>query len=97
MKANLAQQQGGSSGGGEGMVEALDKISSNLNDRLEKFGKKMGISSAVDGQEVKFDSLFNDDQEAKLESNMGDVQVNKKTGGGIAGNLARLKKLKGDG
>lgn len=95
MKASMAQQGGGSQGDTSGIAGALDKISSSLNDRLEKFGRKMGISSAVEGQEVKYDSLFNDDHEAELESNMGDVQAKKKTGGGIAGNLERLKKLKG--
>lgn len=91
MKASFAQQQGGGAEGGAGMVEALDKISSNLDSRLEKFGRKMGISNAVEGEDVNLASLFNDDQEAKLESNMGDVQVKKKTGGGIAGNLERLR------
>ena len=91
MKASLVQQQGGGAEGGAGMVEALDKISSNLDSRLEKFGRKMGISTAVEGEDVNLASLFNGDQEAKLESNMGDVQVKKKTGGGIADNLERLR------
>lgn len=96
MKANMAQGGGGGSGGDSGNIaDALDKISTSLNNRLEKFGRKMGISSAVEGQEVKYDSLFKDDHEDELESNMGDVQVKKKTSGGIAGNLERLKKLKG--
>jgi hypothetical protein len=100
MKANLAQGGGGGGGGGgeaTGLAAALDKISANLNDRLDKFGRKMGVSSAVEGSEVKYDALFKDDDDTKLESNMGDVQAKKKTGGGIAGNLAKLKKLKGDG
>jgi hypothetical protein len=38
--------------------------------------------------------LFRDDGKS-LESNMDNIQVKQKSGGGIAGNLARLKKLKG--
>lgn len=100
MKAQLATQPAGgapATGDAAGMAAALEKISSSLDSRLDKMGRKMGISSAVEGSEVKYDSLFNDDSEANLESNMGDVQVNRKTGGGIAGNLERLKKLKGGG
>lgn len=106
MKAQLANRPaagdggggGGAGGGGGGdMAAALEKISASLDSRLDKMGRKMGISNAVEGSEVKYDSLFNDDAEANLESNMGDVQVKRKTGGGIAGNLERLKKLKGGG
>jgi hypothetical protein len=57
----------------------------------------MGISSAVEARDVKCESLFDSDDDANMESNMGDVELKQNTGGGIAGNLARLKKLKGDG
>ena len=57
----------------------------------------MGISSAVEAGDVKLDGLFNTDLAEGLESNMDDVQVKKRTGSGIAGNLEKLKKLKGDG
>ena len=73
---------------------ALEKLAGSLNDRLEKLGKKMGISAAVEGEEVKFDGLFKDTGKT-LESNMENIQVKKKAGGGIAANLERLKKLKG--
>ena len=81
----------------DGVSKALDQISASLNSRLEQFGKKMGISSAVEARDVKYESLFDSDDDANMESNMGDVELKQNTGGGIAGNLARLKKLKGDG
>ncbi|MFK7739208.1 MAG: hypothetical protein AB8H80_02705 [Planctomycetota bacterium] len=76
---------------------ALDKLAGSLNDRLESLGRKMGVSSAVEGDaQVDFSGMF-EDGDSKLESNMENIQVKKKTGGGIAANLARLKKLKGGG
>ncbi|MGE3171241.1 MAG: hypothetical protein AB7O97_01365 [Planctomycetota bacterium] len=82
--------------GAPDLSAALEKLAGSLNDRLEKLGKKMGISSAVEGDEVNFDGLFKDTGK-ELESNMENIQVKKKAGGGIAANLERLKKLKGGG
>jgi cell division protein FtsB len=76
------------------LTAALEKLAGSLNDRLEKLGKKMGISAAVEASEVKFDGLFKDSDKA-LESNMKNVELKQKSGGGIAANLAKLKKLKG--
>ena len=77
------------------LVSALDKMANTLNERLDKFGKKIGVSSAVDGEEVNLEALFNDSDLADLESNMDDIEVKQTTGRGIAANLERLKKLKG--
>ena len=64
-------------------------------DRLEKIGKKMGVSAAVESDApVDFTGLFKE-ADKKLESNMENIEVKKTEGGGIAANLARLKKLKG--
>ncbi len=82
--------------GGPDLTAALDKMASTLNERLDTFGKKMGISSAVDAGDVNLEALFNADTE-DFESNMDDVEVKQKTGSGIAANLERLKKLKGGG
>lgn len=76
------------------LTAALDKLAGSLNERLEKLGQKMGISSAVEGEEVSFDGLF-DESSSSLESNMDNIQVKNKAGSGIAANLERLKKLKG--
>ena len=76
------------------LTAALEKLAGSLNDRLEKLGKKMGISAAVEAGEVKFDGLFKDSDKA-LESNTKNVELKQKSGGGIAANLAKLKKLKG--
>lgn len=76
---------------------ALEKLAGSLNDRLETIGKKMGVSAAVESNTpMDFSSLFADDGKS-LESNMQNIEVKQKSAGGIAGNLARLKKLKGGG
>jgi hypothetical protein len=57
----------------------------------------MGVSSAVESDApVDFGGLFKDSDKA-LESNIDNIEVKQKAGAGIAGNLARLKKLKGGG
>lgn len=77
------------------LAAALEKLTGSLNDRLELLGKKMGVSAAVGGEtQVDFGGLFKDSGKS-LESNMDAIEVKQKAGGGIAGNLARLKKLKG--
>lgn len=91
LKASMEQPK---AAGGADLNAALEKLSGNLNDRLEKLGRKMGVSAAVEGGDLKFDGLFKDDGK-QLESNMDNIQVKKKEGGGIAANLAKLKKLKG--
>ncbi len=102
MKASLMQQQqpqaqAPQGGAGVDLSAALDKLTGSLNDRLEKLGRKMGISSAVESdQPMNFNGLFRDADQA-IESNMDNIQVKQKAGGGIAANLAKLKKLKGGG
>jgi chromosome segregation ATPase len=77
---------------------ALEKLTGSLNDRLENLGRKMGVSSAVESDApLDFGGMFGDDQKVELESNMDNIKVKTKTAGGIAANLARLKKLKGGG
>jgi hypothetical protein len=81
---------------GADFTAAIEKLTGTLNDRIEKIGKKMGVSSAVESDApLDFGGLFRDDGSKSLESNMDDIEVKQKAGGGIAANLARLKKLKG--
>lgn len=76
---------------------AIEKLATSLNDRFEKLGRKMGISSAVgNDQPVDLGGLFKDSGPG-LESNINNVESKQKAAGGIAANLARLKKLKGGG
>ncbi len=96
MPGGVPGAAGAVAAGGVDLSAALDKLASTLNERLDKFGRKIGVSSAVEADEVKFDALFSGD-DVELESNMDDVNIKKKTGGGIAANLERLKKLKGGG
>ncbi|MCB9877130.1 MAG: hypothetical protein H6835_05955 [Planctomycetes bacterium] len=99
LKANLMQAQAPQAAPAPGadFSAAIEKLAGSLNDRLETLGKKMGVSAAVGGDApTDFGSLF-DAGESKLESNMDNIQVKQKAGGGIAANLARLKKLKGGG
>lgn len=100
LKKRLEQLSGGKNGGASVPVSGdlsavLAKIEGSINDRLEKIGKKMGVSAAVDSDApVDFSGLFKE-ADKKLESNMENIEVKKTEGGGIAANLARLKKLKG--
>lgn len=97
MKASLMtqSQQPQAAAPGLDLGAAIDKLAGSLNDRLEKFGKKMGISAAVEVEAPKdFSGLFRD-ADLKVESNIEQVQVKQTSGGGIAANLAKLKKLKG--
>ncbi|MFN6194524.1 MAG: hypothetical protein ACK5BN_11965 [Planctomycetota bacterium] len=76
---------------------AIEKLATSLNDRFEKLGRKLGISSAVgNDQPVDLGGLFKDSGPG-LESNINNVASKQKAAGGIAANLARLKKLKGGG
>ncbi len=100
LKANMAnqQQQPAPSAPAPDFSEALEKLTGSLNDRLEKIGKKMGVSAAVeDDSPVDFGGMFDDESGSELESNMDNIQVKQKAVGGIAANLAKLKKLKGGG
>jgi len=57
----------------------------------------MGVSGAVESDSpIDFGGMFKDTGKT-LESNMDNIEVKQKAGGGIAANLARLKKLKGGG
>lgn len=99
MKASLMTQhqpqQPQAAAPGLDLGAAIDKLAGSLNDRLEKFGKKIGISAAVEVEAPKdFSGLFRD-ADLKVESNIEQVQVKQTSGGGIAANLAKLKKLKG--
>lgn len=102
LKANLMQQKAGTpavpaAAAMPDFTAALEKLTGSLNDRLEKLGKKMGVSAAVESDApVDFGGLFKDTGKS-LESNMENIEVKQKAGGGIAANLARLKKLKGGG
>lgn len=103
MKASLLQQQqqpqaqSAPQGAGADLSAAIDKLAGSLNDRLEKFGKKLGISAAVEtGAPQDFTGLFRD-LDQKVESNIDNIQVKQTSGGGIAANLAKLKKLKNGG
>lgn len=82
---------------GDALAAALDRITGTLNDRLESFGRKIGVSSAVEAADVKFDGLFKHADDTKMESNMDTVQLKQKSGGGISANLEKLRKLKGGG
>jgi predicted RNA-binding protein Jag len=99
MKASLMQRdaQPASAAGAADFSAAIEKLAGSLNDRLETIGKKMGVSAAVESNApMDFSGLFDDDSKS-LESNMENIEVKQKSAGGIAGNLARLKKLKGGG
>lgn len=101
MKANMLHQQAApqspAAAPAADFSAAIEKLTGSLTDRLEKLGKKMGVSAAVESDApVDFGGLFKDTGK-ELESNMDNIEIKQKAGGGIAANLARLKKLKGGG
>lgn len=81
----------------DALAGALNQLTSTFTAKLESFGRKMGVSSAVEAEAPSLTSLFKHEDGVKLESNMDNVSVKAKTGTGIAANLERLKKLKGGG
>ena len=99
LKASIAHQQAASPPGPQGAADfeaAMNKLAGSLNERLDTFGKKMGVSAAVGGDNpVDLGGMFREDIDKDLESNMQNIQPKQKAAGGIAGNLAKLKKLKG--
>lgn len=98
MQAQQAQLAAPVAAPAQDFSAAFEKLSGALNDRLEKLGRKMGVSSAVESDSpVDLGSMFNDEQQVELESNMDNIKVKTKSAGGIAANLAKLKKLKGGG
>ena len=80
------------------IAAALEKLAGSLNERLDKFGRKIGVSGAVEEAPLDYGKLFaQQDVAAPLESNLDSVKLKQKSGGGIAQNLERLRKLKGNG
>ena len=80
------------------MEEDLAAIVGSLDDRLDKLGRKMGVTSAVES-DIDYSTLVNStmaEDEPDLESNMDAVDIEKREGAGIEANLARMKKLRGD-
>jgi len=74
------------------LSNSLEKLSRGIEERLEKFGRSMGVSSAVEVGEVQYDKLFSTQQ--KLESNVSTVDIKERKGAGIGGVLDRMKKMR---
>ena len=74
------------------LSSSLEKLSKGIEERLEKFGRSMGVSSAVEVGEVQYDKLFSSQQ--KLESNVSTVDIKERKGAGIGGVLDRMKKMR---
>jgi hypothetical protein len=74
------------------LQQRLDAMTNGIAERLEKFGRSVGVSSAVDAPEVKLDAIFNKND--KLENNLGSVEIKKQKGSGIGGALDRMKKMR---
>lgn len=71
--------------------EQMSAIADAVNDKLEKFGRKIGVSSAIDAGEVSFAGLFNDQTE--LKSNMDDLAVKERKGESIQDTLAKMRAM----
>ncbi len=103
LKAQVQQGAQGAApaagGNAAGLEEQLSKIAGALDEKLDRFGKKMGLSSAVDTATVDFSKLADRalEESAKLESNVDDVEIEKRKGAGIMGNLDKIRKMRGGG
>jgi hypothetical protein len=82
-------------GAAEALAGALQQLTSTFTAKLDSFGRKIGVSSAVEAEAPNLAGLFKHQDGQKLESNMDSVAVKAKSATGIAANLERLKKLKG--
>jgi hypothetical protein len=59
----------------DALTQALERLTSSMNERLEKMGRKMGISSAVEADQSSLDGLFANLDEQRVESNFDAVEV----------------------
>lgn len=95
--AELKAGMGGGSQADAGLAAMLEKLTGKIDERLDKLGRKMGVSSAVEAPDVKLGGLFAHDGGAQMESNVDSLQSKQTQGTGIRANLERLRKLKGEG
>lgn len=100
MKAQLAKREAAPApapaAASPGLEAAIERLAGSLEDRLDKFGRKLGVSSAVEADAVDYGALFKDHgTEAKVESNLDAMEASKSKGAGIGGALEKLKKLRG--
>lgn len=70
----------------------LEKLSSGISDRLERFGLSIGVSGAVSAENVNYEKIFT--QTEKLESNVEHLEVKQRKAAGIGDALERMKKMK---
>ena len=87
-------QAAGGQGGGSDTAALIEKVVGSLDKKIEKLGKKVGITDAVEAEQVQLDAIFAKDDSGDFESNMENVKVKESKGAGIAANLERLRKLK---
>lgn len=74
------------------VADKMAEFSKDLAERLDRIGKKVGISSGSEAGEVVLDNIFNNQE--TLESNMENVEVKERRGSGIGGALERIKNLR---
>lgn len=72
--------------------QRLDALTNGIAEKLERFGRSMGVSSAVEAAPIAYDQMFQSNE--KLESNLGSVERKQQKGGGIGGALERMKKMR---
>ena len=101
LRQQVPSTAGGMPAQATGSVETLldkklQQIVGSLDDRLDKLGRKMGISTAIDTASVDFQGLVNKTvaESDNLESNVDNVGTEKRDSAGIGANLDRIKKLR---
>ncbi len=98
MEELLSLKQGATAGGGGEVAGKLEQLASTLEQKLERLGRKIGVTDTVEA-DIDYESLVSRTvQDAgEVESNLDNLEVEKRKGAGIGGALERMKKLRGDG
>ncbi len=73
-------------------AQKMDEITKSLTDRLDKIGRKVGISSGADAPEVSLEGIFS--QEDNFESNIDNIEIKERKGTGVSGAIEKMRNLR---
>jgi chromosome segregation ATPase len=73
----------------------IEAIASRLGDRLDRIGKKVGISSAVEVDPASLDRIF--ENEPEMESNLENLEMHEERGSDVSDAVQRARNLRRKG
>jgi len=73
----------------------IEAIASRLGDRLDRIGRKVGVSSAVEVDPAVLDRMF--ENEPELESNLENLQMHEERGGDVSDAVEKARNLRRQG